>query len=111
MNHSAGPLLVGCESILLISICESPGFVSWGPQLPQPRAHILAAGALQIIGVRDFHQIRRPPVQVFQLDEVITLNRFHGRADWKLAREATLASFVYDLCSRPTKAIAALNTA
>jgi len=30
VNHSAGPLLVGCDSILLISICESPVFVSWG---------------------------------------------------------------------------------
>jgi NADPH-dependent 2,4-dienoyl-CoA reductase/sulfur reductase-like enzyme len=51
---------------------------AFGWQSPQPRAQILAARALQIIRVRNFHQVRRPPVQVFRLDEVITLNRFHG---------------------------------
>src|SRR5262249_46683648 len=57
------------------------------------------------------HQVRRPPVQVFRLDEVITLNRFHRRAYRKLARQPALANFCYDLSSRPAKAIAALNTA
>jgi len=74
-------------------------------QSPQPRAHIFAAGALQIIRVRDFHQIRRPPVQVFRLDEVITLNRFHDPANWTLEREATLANFSADrrsTCCEPS---------
>ena len=64
-----------------------------GRQSPQPRADIFAARSLQVIRVRNFHQVRWPPVQIFRLDDVITLNRFHGRANWKLARRETLANF------------------
>ena len=66
---------------------------AFGRQSPQPRTNIFAARALQVIRVRDFHQVRWPPVQIFRLDEVITLNRFHGRANWKLALRETLANF------------------
>ena len=63
----------------------------WQP--PQPHADIFAAGALQIIRVRNFHQVGRPPAQVLWFDEVITLNRLHGRGDSKLARQAAFANF------------------
>ena len=48
-----------------------------GRQPPEPRGQVFAAGALQKIRIRDFHEIRRPPVQVVRRDEVIALNRFH----------------------------------
>src|SRR6266487_3067646 len=53
---------------------------AFGRQSPEPRAEILASGALQIIRVRDLHQVGRPPGEVFRLDEIITLNGFHGFA-------------------------------
>lgn len=43
-----------------------------------PRAEILAPGALQIIRVRDAHHVGGPPEEVFRLDEMVTLNGFHG---------------------------------
>src|SRR5205807_6801583 len=48
-----------------------------GRQPPEPRAEILASGALQIIRVRDAHQVGGPPVQVARRDEVVTLDAFH----------------------------------
>ena len=73
---------------------------AFGRQSPQPRAEILAPSALQIIRIRNFHQVRRPPVQVFWLDDVITLSRFHDRANSNLARRGTLANFSSDLASK-----------
>ena len=34
----------------------------------------------QIIRVGDFHQLRGPPGEIFRLDEMVTLNGFHGIA-------------------------------
>ena len=69
-----------------------------GWQSPESRTEILAAGPLQIIGVGDFHQVRKPPVQVLWLDNVITLNGFHAGVDWKLTRHVTLANLIWDRC-------------
>ena len=49
--------------------------LGWQP--PEPRAHVLAPGALQIIRIRDVHQVGGPPGKVFGLDEMVTLYRFH----------------------------------
>lgn len=43
----------------------------------QSRAHVLAPSALQIIHVRDLHQVGWPPIEVVGFDECITMNRFH----------------------------------
>ena len=37
----------------------------------------MAPGALQIIRVRDFHQIGGPPEEIFRFDQMVTLNGFH----------------------------------
>lgn len=63
-----------------------------GRQPPEPRAEILAPRALQIIRVRDAHQVGRPPGKVFRLDEMVTLNGFH-----KLAGERFVAAKVKQL--------------
>ena len=49
-----------------------------GRQSPEPRAKIVAPGALQVIRVWDFHQVGGPPKEIFRLDQNITLNGFHG---------------------------------
>jgi len=51
-----------------------------GRQPPEPRAEIVAPGALQIIRVGDFHQVGGPPGEIFRLDEMVTLNGFHSLA-------------------------------
>ena len=60
-----------------------------GRQPPQPRAEILAPGALQKIRIGDFHQVGRPPEEVLRLDEMVTLNRFHELAGECLAAVKT----------------------
>jgi hypothetical protein len=59
-------------------MCLCSVFALFGWQSPQPCADIFAAGALQIIGVRNLHQVRQAPVQVFWLDDAITVNRLHS---------------------------------
>ena len=71
---------------------------AFGRQSPKPRAKILAACALQIIRIRDLHQVRRPPVQIFRLDEVITLNGFHEREFEVSVRPPTLSQFQLGPC-------------
>src|SRR6185295_18144477 len=56
-----------------------------GRQPPESGAEIFAAGALQIIRVRDPHQIGRPPEEVFRLDEMVTFNGFHEMVGGHLA--------------------------
>ena len=58
-------------------MCLCSVFALLGRQPPEPRAEILAPGALQIIRVRDAHQVGGPPEEVFRLDEMVTLNGFH----------------------------------
>jgi len=52
---------------------RAPG---WQP--PEPGTEVVALGALQIIRVGDFHQVGGPPGKIFRLDEMVTLNGFHG---------------------------------
>jgi len=49
-------------------------------QTPEACAEILAPGALQIIRVRDLHQVGRSPEEIFRLDQMVTFNGFHGFA-------------------------------
>ena len=46
-------------------------------QPPEPRAEILAPGALQIIRVRDASSGWTAASEIFRLDEMVTLKSFH----------------------------------
>ena len=48
-----------------------------GRQPPEPCTDIYAPGALQVIRVRDFHQVGRPPEEILRFDQMVTLNGFH----------------------------------
>jgi hypothetical protein len=51
-----------------------------GRQPPESGAEIAAPGSLQIIRVGDFHQVGEPPREIFRLNQMVTLNSFHGIA-------------------------------
>src|ERR1017187_2452365 len=44
---------------------------AFGWQAPEPRCEIFAPGALQIIRVRNAHQVGQPPMEVVRLDEMV----------------------------------------
>src|SRR6266511_1655419 len=61
-------------------------------QPPEPRSEILAPGAIQIIRVRDAHQVGGPPGEVFRLDEMVI--RFHGLDGKRFCRCRCKATWV-----------------
>jgi hypothetical protein len=46
-------------------------------QPPKPRAENLTLGPLQKIRVGNLHHVGRPPMEIFRLDQKITVYRFH----------------------------------
>jgi hypothetical protein len=75
--HPHAPCALEHEVELLRADMLVQGVRAHGRQAPETCTHIFAAGTLEVIGVRDLHQVGRPPVEVFGLDEVVTRDGGH----------------------------------
>lgn len=74
--HAAGSLEDDVKLFLAEVFVQ--GVRAFRREPPKARGEILRAGALEIIGVRDLHQVGGPPVKILGLDQAISLEWVHS---------------------------------
>ena len=75
-SHASGSFQNDIEFLRTNVFVQGVGAL--GGHAPQTRSHVLASSSLQVIRIRDLHEVGGPPEKVFRLDEMVALDGVHG---------------------------------